>query len=170
MRNWVFVFALLALVSCGKRESPQELAAHVQIQANAPIKCTVQITINAPPAKVWGILSDIADWPKWQSDITQTALGSPAGPGALFSWTSGGTSVHSAIQLFQPDQSIAWTGRVLNFHAIHVWTLAPLPDGGTLVTTTESMNGWLITFFYSSAELLQSDQRWLNALKVAAEH
>jgi len=58
----------------------------------------------------------------------------------------------------------------VNFHAIHVWTLTALPDGGTLVSERESLTGWFISFFYSSAELQQVDQRWLTALKVAAEH
>jgi hypothetical protein len=32
------------------------------------------------------------------------------------------------------------------------------------------MSGWFISFFYSSADLLQTNQRWLTALKVASEH
>jgi len=38
-----------------------------------------------------------------------------------------------------------------------------------LVKTEESMNGFLLSLFYSSKKLEQSDQRWLDRLKLAAE-
>jgi len=169
-RRWAALAFCLGLAACGHSETPQQLAAQGQIDQNAPIKCSVQITINAPPAKIWALLTDISLWPTWQSDITQTAVDGTPADGVLFSWDTGGASIHSQIQLFSPDKQLAWTGTVVNFHAIHVWTLTPLPNGATEVTETESMSGWFISLFYSSDQLLQSDQRWLTALKVAAEH
>jgi hypothetical protein len=74
------------------------------------------------------------------------------------------------LQLLKPDAQIGWTGTVVNFHAIHIWTLTALPDGTTRVQVDESLRGWFITFFYSSAQLAASDQRWLQFLKAAAEH
>jgi uncharacterized protein YndB with AHSA1/START domain len=170
MRRFGILAVLLALAACGRSETPGQMAAQGQIDENAPIKVALQISIAAPPAKVWGILSNIGAWPTWQSDITNTAVDGVPGDGVLFSWTAQGTSVHSRIQLFQPDRALAWTGTVVNFHAIHVWTLTALPGGGTLVSERESLTGWFISLFYSSAELQQVDQRWLTALKVAAEH
>ncbi len=170
LRRWLAVALLLALAACGRSQSPQQLAAAGQIDQNAPIKVSETIAVAAPPAKVWSILSNIADWPLWQSDITGTAVDGVPAAGVLFSWNTAGMSIHSQIQLFKPDSAIAWTGEIVNFHAIHVWTLTPTADGGTVVTTQESMTGWFISFFYSSADLRQADERWLQALKVAAEH
>ncbi len=169
-RFWAIAGLCLLLAGCGHTANLQDLAAHGRIQPNAPISCNTQIVINAPPAKVWSLLADIQDWPNWQSDISQTAVNGVPAAGTLFSWTTAGTSIHAQIQLFVPNQTIAWTGQVLNFHAIHVWTLTPLPNGATEVTINESMSGWFISFFYSSADLLQTNQRWLTALKVASEH
>jgi len=46
-----------------------------------------------------------------------------------------------------------------------------MPDGGTLVKTTESMDGFLLTLrvFYSSSDLALSHKTWLEALKRKAE-
>jgi hypothetical protein len=38
-----------------------------------------------------------------------------------------------------------------------------------MVKTDESMHGFLLTLFYSSKKLEETDQRWLDRLKLAAE-
>jgi hypothetical protein len=64
---------------------------------------------------------------------------------------------------------LAWTGTAYKARAIHVWNLQPLPDGGTLVKTIESMDGFMLRFFYSSNDLAKSQRLWLDALKHKAE-
>jgi hypothetical protein len=76
-------------------------------------------------------------------------------------------TIHSTIRLFDPDRTIGWTDRAFHIHAIHVWTLSPLPDGRVLVKTRESMDGGLVGRFYSSRELLESDKMWSEHLKKA---
>ncbi len=51
--------------------------------------------------------------------------------------------------------------------AIHVWNLKLLPDGYTLVTTAESMDGLMLRAF--SKDLAKSHKVWLEALKHKAE-
>jgi uncharacterized membrane protein len=42
------------------------------------------IEIDAPPEKVWGVLTDLERWPEWTKSIRQIAVvdGSPLTPGA----------------------------------------------------------------------------------------
>ena len=89
--------------------------------------------------------------------------------GTQFRWTTPGGTIHSRIVLFKPGHRLAWIGHMLIFRAIHVWTLASLPNGDTEVTTTETLSGWPIALFYSSDDLRQADQRWLDALRQEAE-
>ena len=91
------------------------------------------------------------------------------GLGVRFEWSTGAGEIHSRLALFEPPEKMAWTGRLLIFHAIHVWTLTPLAGGQTLVQTRESMSGWPIGLFYSSTDLRATDQRWLVDLKKQAE-
>jgi hypothetical protein len=73
------------------------------------------------------------------------------------------------VHLLEPDRRLSWTGTAFSARAIHVWELKATPDGGTLVTVKESMNGPLMKLLYSSDKLAASETDWLTALKQAAE-
>ena len=165
----IFRSMILILLFLGARISDDELARTGKIRENAPVKASLEITIHAPVEKVWLLLTDVTNWPKWQSDISVTRIAGPLEGGTAFSWTTGGTRIESRIALVQPYEQFAWTGRAHTAKAIHVWKLQRLSDDQTLVKTEESMDGFLLTIFYSSKKLEESDQRWLDRLKLAAE-
>jgi len=162
--------AALALTGCKGNldDSLAALAAAGQIQQDAPLIDTEQVTITAPPAKVWAILTNIQAWPQLDPNITQVAVGAVQS-GAPFSWATGGMTIQSTIRAFTPNQLLAWNGHVLNYHAIHVWHLTPTADGGTLVTIQQSISGFMIGYFYSGAQMQQVNRIWLGDLKAAAE-
>jgi uncharacterized membrane protein len=156
-------FAILLLLVFGasqSQENLEQLARSGAIQESAPVKASVEITINAPPEKVWSLLTDVQNWPKWQREITRAEISGPLASGTVFSWSIGGASVKSKI---------AWTGTAYMAKAIHVWKLQRLPHEHTLVKVDESMDGFLLRLFFSSEKLKAGDQRWLDDLKKAAE-
>ena len=152
-----------------RQDKLEVLAAKGQIQQNAPVKAVSEIAIKASPEKVWQILTGINEWPKWQSTVSAARINGALEPGTIFTWTSGGAVIKSRIALVQRNQQIGWTGTAYKARAIHIWALKPLPDGGTLVKTMESMDGFLLTVFYSSKDLAKSHEIWLQALKHKAE-
>lgn len=147
----------------------EKLAANGQIQENATVKASTEITIHASPERVWHLLADIDDWPKWQSTISAANINGPLESSTTFVWTSGGTQIKSRIALARPVTQLAWTGTAYKARAIHVWNLQALPDGDTLVRTIESMDGFMLRLFYSSSDLAKSQRLWLDALKRKAE-
>ncbi len=159
---------ILLLLAFHPADNPEQLARTGSIDVHAPVQASSEITINAPPSRVWNLLTSINDWPTWQHDITAAHLDGPLQAGTDFTW-SAGTSIHSRLALVQPPRQVAWTGKAYNATAIHVWTLEPLPSDRTLVKTSESMSGFLLTVFFSSAKLHESQQHWLVDLKAAAE-
>lgn len=160
---------ILLLLLPGAGVSDDELARNGKIREDAPVKASVQIVIHAPVEKVWSVLTDIADWPKWQPDISATQITGPLQAGTPFTWASGGTHIKSRLALVQPCSQLAWTGTAFGAKAIHVWTLSRMADNQTMVKTDESMNGFLLTVFYSSKKLEETDRRWLDRLKLAAD-
>jgi hypothetical protein len=58
--------------------------------------------------------------------------------------SAGGFAVTSTLQEVVPQERIAWTGKALGSRARHIWTFKS-QTGGMLVTTEESMEGWLIS-------------------------
>ena len=168
-RGFPLLCLLLSLSACGTPDPRQSsLATRGQIDTSAPLQTTQQISINAPADKIWALLANPQAWPGWNPSIAQTSAPSILQPGSLFSYNADGMSIHAAVREFIPSQALAWTGDVLNFHAIQTWTLTPQPGGVTLVTTSESVSGFLIGLFFSQARLERDDRTWLKNLKAAA--
>ena len=72
------VLVLLGLLlsnGCGKSLTTlNQLTASGSIQEDALVKTYLQIEINAPPAKVWALLTDASSWPKWQRGIESVTV------------------------------------------------------------------------------------------------
>jgi hypothetical protein len=85
-------------------------------------------------------------------------------------WKSGGLSIAATVQVVEPDERIGWTGRALGTQAQHIWTLKE-HQNGTLVTTEESLDGWLVKLMkvVMPRFLDQSLEVWLQSLKQQAE-
>ena len=176
MRRWMTVMMLTCAIVLlvlftfhDTGDGLDNLARNGAIQADAPVKASVQIVIQAPPEKVWSVLTDLNDWPKWQSDIREAQIAGPLESGTSFTWKSGGTRIQSRIALVEPNARLAWTGTVLNVRAVHVWKLERVRGNKTLLKVDESMSGFGLTLFYSSKDLEASNQLWLHRLKTAAE-
>jgi uncharacterized protein YndB with AHSA1/START domain len=142
----------------------------MEINPNAPLVAQHEIAIAAPRPIVWRLLTDIAGWPRWQGAISQAALEGPLRPENQFRWTSGGMAIVSTIQLVEPERRLGWIGRALGTTTEHIWTLEER-GAETLVTTAESMSGWLIypVKLITPSFLDNALRTWLAALKQAAE-
>lgn len=145
------------------------LASNGQINNHAAVKASSEIFIAAPTDKVWRLLVGIDEWPKWQPNITTAEIAGQVKKGTEFKWTTGGTKIASRLALVKPGEELAWTGTALHATAIHVWQLRAAPSGGTLVSTKESMQGFMLKLFYSSKDLEKAQKAWLDALKREAE-
>ncbi|HLK33469.1 MAG TPA: SRPBCC family protein [Terriglobales bacterium] len=161
----------LLLEGCGPSlDALNGMAASGSIDAKAPVTARLELQIAAPPSKVWALLVDAPSWPKWQKQIESVTAEGPLRSGMRFSWKTGGTSIHSQVQLFDPERRLAWTGTALTAKAIHVWQLKLEPGNRTLVTVEESMDGLLMAQIFPSNQLAESEKEWALALKRAAEN
>ena len=164
------VLGTLMVSGCGDSlPALNRLAAAGSIDENAPVTTHLQIQVSAPPAKVWVLLIDAPSWPKWQKQIESVTANGPLTNGMRFSWRTGGTNIHSQVQLFDPERRLSWTGTALAAKAVHVWGLKPESGNRTLLIVKESMDGPFIEKIYPSQKLAESDTEWLMALKQAAE-
>lgn len=159
----------VALGACGpSNEELASLASEGAIQPRAPIHATSTVIIEAPRERVWRILVNVPQWPRWQPDISTVAGASPLAAGTTFIWQTDGTTIHSHVALFSPPSVVAWTGRAATARAIHVFVLTALGPNRTKVQSRESMDGFLITWFYDSATLQKSEDTLLKNLAIAA--
>ena len=142
----------------------------MEINQQATLVARKELVIQAHPDVVWQIHTAINAWSQWQPGVTSARLDAPLRVGSTFQWKAGGLSITATVQVVEPGQRIGWTGRALGTQAKHIWTLQPHQDG-TLVTTEESMDGWLVKVMKVMIPrfLDKSLDDWLQSLKRHAE-
>jgi hypothetical protein len=150
-------------------ELHEEYAKKGRLDEHAPVQAVDSISIAAPAAIVWQLISDMRNWPTWRSDARVTSLGALE-VDARFRWKIRGTSIRSTFAVVDPERELAWTGVAMGWvKAIDRIRLGAAEDGRTTVTMEESMSGALLTLFYSDSKLRRGHQDMLRMLKAAAE-
>ncbi|RNI24448.1 SRPBCC family protein [Flexivirga caeni] len=90
------------------------------------------IEIDASPAAVWAIASDLTRMPEWSPQTRKTIIrGGPIGEGSLMiNLNRSGIKVwptRSKVVAFEPEQRIAW--KIRENHAIWSFELESMDDG-----------------------------------------
>lgn len=142
----------------------------MEIKVDAPAIARGEIEIAASPEIVWGVLTDIAEWPRWNSDVKSASLEGPLAPGTRFRWKAGPGTITSTLQQVEPPHLIGWTGTTMGIDAIHVHRLEPRGDT-TLVRSEESWEGLLVRLLRGplTRSLQKAIDSGLGHLKAEAE-
>lgn len=136
------------------------------INAEAPVTSSSSRVLDAPVARVWAVLADVARWPTWWPHMGITQLDRVA-VDATFRWRAGGTPIRSRFAVVEPERELTWTGRVLLFTAVDRHVLEPVDGDRTRVTVEESLQGPLLPWAYPAAKLRATHEEWLDALAAA---
>ena len=141
-----------------------------EIDRNAPVVAHHEIDIDAPVERVWGIHTDVARWPEWQSEITEARIDGPFEPDTAFDWTSYGFSVTSTIYDVEDRLRVLWGGTGSGITGVHEWLFSETPNG-THVEPTESFAGDPVDADATSMQSMldASLEAWLGHLKAAGE-
>lgn len=160
----------LLTTACGPSlASMHERATTGRVQEDAPLHARQSVTIAAPRERVYALLTDFAGWPSWQPNVSGVMPPLAVEPGARFTWKNGSSEISSQLAAVTPDELVAWTGSVSTAKAVHVWRLSsPMPET-TQVDVEETMDGFLLTWFYGQKDLDADMTRSLTQLKQAAE-
>lgn len=163
-------FTSLVTAACGPSlATMHEGAMGGRVQQDAPLHARQSVAIAAPRDRVYALLTDFAAWPRWQANVTKVVPPESIEPGARFTWVNGGSKISSQLAAVRPDELLAWTGSVATAKAVHVWRFtSPTPDT-TRVVVEETMDGFLLTWFYGQKDLEAEMARSLDRLKKAAE-
>jgi len=142
----------------------------MEINRRAPFFARKETFIQAQPPIIWKIHTDINSWNQWQPAIASSKMDGSLMPGAVFEWKPGGITITSTIEILEPNERIGWSGTSIGTRARHIWMLKPYKNG-TLVSTEESMDGWLaqILKVVMPKFLDESLNTWLTSLKKHAE-
>ena len=148
----------------------------------APIEATIEIA--APPAKVWALISDLSNMPRWSPQVSKVFVrGGAVAEGTkmvninrrgLLMWPT-----QSMVTEFVAEKKLAF--RVKDNWTVWSFTLSPTADGGTTVVqrreaphgisdisvkVTKAVLGGVDDF---AIELEKGMNHTLNKIKVDAE-
>lgn len=141
------------------------------INEKAPVSAKGTVEVDAPPSKVWQIISDIDNWPSWNPDVRSARLEGKLQPGSAFVWKAGPGRIRSVLTAVERGALLAWRGETLGISALHVWRLEPTESGTTHVVTEESWAGLLPRAFprAMTRTLQAAINNGLQAIKQAVE-
>lgn len=100
----------------------------------APIEASIEIA--APPAKVWALVSDLRNIPRWSPQTQKTFIRGEVKPGAkMFNINRSGFLVwptQAIVKVVEPEQRIAF--KIRENWTTWSFTLEPTEGGGTRLT------------------------------------
>ena len=134
--------------------------------------CAVSIDIEAPPERIWDLLTNAADFPRWNSTVTRItgkidageklALEVPAAPGRTFK---------PKVTELEAGRRMVWSdGMAPMFKGVRTFTLAPRGDGTTTFTMEEVFSGVMLPMIKGSLpDFAPSFEAYAADLKREAE-
>jgi len=127
--------------------------------------------IQAKQEKIWDILADVENWPKWQgTDFVKLGTPAPLKDSSKFVANLGGMRWDLTVIEANRPRSIAWVGKRPGLKGVHSWEFQER-EGKIVATTKETMSGWMLfpLYFMARSTLSKTDSKWLADLKVRAE-
>ncbi len=106
----------------------------------------VTVAIRATPARIWGLLTDAAGFPRWNSTVAKLdgtiadgqhiAVQTPSAPGRTFKLK---------VTAVDPQHTMVWrAGFLPMFEGVRTYTLTPGPDGTTVFSMVEVFRGAML--------------------------
>lgn len=124
----------------------------VKRQATFQISCEVTSNIRASADRIWALLTNASDFPRWNSTVTSIdgaiALGErlelrvKAAPTRTFK---------PRVTKFDAQRSMEWSdGMAPMFKGVRTFTLTPKGDGSTDFSMVEVLAGWMLPLIKGS--------------------
>jgi uncharacterized protein YndB with AHSA1/START domain len=116
------------------------------------MSCAITVNIGAPPERIWEILTNAEDFPRWNSTVTsiegpialgqKLALKVPAAPKRTFT---------PKVTSFDANKSMVWSdGMAPMFKGVRTYTLTPKDDGSTDFSMVEVFSGLMLPMIKGS--------------------
>jgi len=117
------------------------------------------VSIQSTPAKVWGLLTDAAAWPSWNTTVTRVdGTIAPGEKVTVHVKISPGQAFPVKVAEFEPERRMVWRGGMplpFLFKGERTYTLTPKGDGAVEFTMAEVYTGWFAPMITKSIPDLQ---------------
>lgn len=133
----------------------------------------VTSTINAPPERIWAILTDGAAYPAWDSGVERVeGRIAPDETITVYSKVGPGRAFPVKVTDVVPNEQMRWSGGMPLglFRGVRTFRLTPAGDGATRFHVREEYTGPLLPMIWRSMpDLEPSFAQFANGMKARAE-
>lgn len=130
----------------------------------------VAIAIKATPEKIWSLLTDAANIPKWNSTVTDVSGTIAQGNTLLIKVPISKRTFKIKVDEFQPAKRLVWSDGNAIFRGVRTYTLAPRADGTTVFSMVEVFTGLMLPMIAPSLpDFKPVFSQYAADLKAAAE-
>jgi hypothetical protein len=129
------------------------LIAAVQATGWPRLSLHTEIEIDAPPERVWAIVSNLSAYPEWNPFITSAAGTLAKGERLRIRIVPPGgmpMTLSPKVLAMEPRGPLTWRGRLFApglFDGEHTFSVAPVGPAQTRFTQKETFRGILVPFF-----------------------
>lgn len=105
----------------------------------------VRAELSAPPARIWGLLTDATEFPRWNSTVTQ--IEGPIAPGQKLKVKVpiSERTFTPTVTTFDPEARMVWSdGAAPFFKGVRTFTLTPIESGRTRFEMVEVFTGLML--------------------------
>ena len=104
----------------------------------------VDVDINAMPEKIWSLLTNAADAPRWNSTITQIDGRVELGEQLKIKVPISTRTFNVKVDVFDPHRRVVWSDGNAVFRGVRTHTLTPKGDGSTAFSMEEVFTGFML--------------------------
>jgi len=128
-------------------------------------------TIKAPPARVWALMTNAADFTRWNSTVKSLEGTIAAGQTIKLVATIAPERVFNlTIDEFVPERKMVWSDGNAMFKGVRTYTFDPQPGGRTTFGMAEVYTGLMLPMIAGSLpDFGPVFEQYLADLKQAAE-
>jgi hypothetical protein len=134
--------------------------------------CAIHTTIRASPETIWGLLTDAAAFPRWNSTVTSIRGTIAEGQTLQIKVPSAPTRVFKPkVSAVAPGRSMVWSdGMAPMFRGVRTFELTPNADGSTEFAMKEELSGLVLPMIKGSLpDFAPIFETYAEDLKRAAE-
>jgi hypothetical protein len=136
------------------------------------MECAVRGDIRATPARIWSLLTNAAEFPRWNSTVAKIDGQIQAGQTLrLVATASPGRTFTPKVTRFEPERAMEWSdGFAPMFKGVRTFTLTPKEDGVTEFEMIEVFSGAMLPMIKGSLpDFVPLFETYASDLKRAAE-
>lgn len=104
----------------------------------------ISVAITAKPERVWALLTNASDIPRWNSTVSSVEGRIAAGERIKLKVPISSRTFNLAVDAFEPPSRLVWSDGSAVFRGVRTYTLTPNRDGSTTFAMEEVFTGIML--------------------------